>query len=112
MTPIEITEKYMEILYSTGRLENLKELLSDEFYFKGPFYEFNSADDYVESLMSDPAVNFSYSDEKFYTNKNSVCLIYKFFKPGVTTHMAQEFEVINGKITKILLIFDSGVFKS
>ena len=39
-----------------------------------------------------------------------VNLIYEFSKPTIRTTMSQLFEVQDGKITSVLLIFDSGAF--
>lgn len=40
----------------------------------------------------------------------AACLIYEFSKSGIITPMMQLFEVYNGEIHKILLIFDSKMF--
>ena len=43
---------------------------------------------------------------------SSACLIYQFSKPGVSTSMPQTFDTKDGKISSILLIFDTGAFQS
>lgn len=45
-----------------------------------------------------------------YEDSTSACIIYQFSKPGITLPMTQLFEVKNEKISKILLIFDTGKF--
>jgi hypothetical protein len=112
MTPIDLAEKYMDCVFKTGNLEELRKILSDDLQFRGPFFNFNSADTYVDSLKNDPPVDFKYEIIKSYANDSSACLIYQFSKPGVSTSMTQIFETVDGKINSILLIFDTGAFRS
>ncbi|GJM27704.1 MAG: hypothetical protein DHS20C17_03390 [Cyclobacteriaceae bacterium] len=111
MTPLELAEKYMDCVFNTGDLETLRKILSDDLKFSGPFFKFNSAEDYVNSLRNDPPDGFEYEIKKRYADNSSTCLCYQFSKPGVSTSMAQIFETSNGKISSILLIFDSAVFR-
>lgn len=60
MTLLTITSKYMDIFFSGRDLERLYKILADDLKFSGPFYQFNSARDYIESLQSDPPVNCKY----------------------------------------------------
>ncbi len=45
-----------------------------------------------------------------FEDKSGACLVYEFAKPGVCTPMTQLFEVRDGKISHILLVFDTGAF--
>ncbi|MCU7947639.1 MAG: hypothetical protein KZQ72_13550 [Candidatus Thiodiazotropha sp. (ex Cardiolucina cf. quadrata)] len=110
MPPLELANKYMEIFYSGTSLDTLKELFSDQFKFKGPFFEFNTADEYISSLKSSPPDHFKYEIIESYQNDGSACLIYNFSKPGVTTIMTQSFKVTDNKISEILLVFDTKAF--
>jgi hypothetical protein len=110
MSPLELALKYMKIFYSGKDLDNLYQLFSNEFSFKGPYFEFDSAEEYINSLKSDPPVDLEYSIIQSYENTTSACLVYQFLKSGVSIPMAQQFDVSNGKIDKILLIFDAGTF--
>ena len=112
MSPENLAKKYMEILFSGAGQEGLLPLFGDPFLFEGPFFTFNTAEAYVRSLMADPPTGFSYKLLKSWGDDSSACLIYQFSKPGISTPMAQWFEVKNGKITKILLVFDSKSFRS
>ncbi len=106
MEPLELVEKYMEIIFSEGSLEDLIPLLAADLKFKGPLFEFDSANDYVESLKSNPPVGFHHNPIKTFVNDSSVCIIYKFSKFEISTPMAQFFEIKKGLISSILLIFD------
>lgn len=110
MTPLELAKKYMDCVFKTGDLEELRSILSDELQFKGPFFNYNTADDYVNSLRNDPPKNFDYKILNSYADNSSACLIYRFSKPGVSTTMSQTFEALDGKISSILLIFDTRAF--
>lgn len=110
MKPLDTALKYMDILYSGKDIEMLRNILSEELIFKGPFFEFDTAEDYINSLKSDPPIGFKY--ELLYTFEESsvVCLIYQFSKPGIQTPMTQLFEFREDKICKTLLIFDTSQF--
>jgi len=111
MTPTELAEKYMDCVFKTGNLEALRNILSDDLQFRGPFFNFDSADTYVNSLRNDPPVDFEYKIIKRYADNSSACLVYQFSKPDVSTSMAQTFETVDGKISSITLIFDTGAFR-
>ena len=110
MKPLELVNRYLEIFYSGENIQDLSQLFTNDLKFNGPFYTFGSAKDYISSLLSDPPKDFKYSILYTYENETSACIIYQFSKPGVTLPMTQYFEVKNEKISKILLIFDTGKF--
>jgi hypothetical protein len=110
MRPLALAQKYMDCVFSDANIEGLNDLLADKFAFKGPFYEFDSADTYIRSLQSDPPQGFEYEMIQSFETESCACLIYQFSKPGVSVPMAQIFEISNDKISKILLIFDTQSF--
>ena len=110
MTPLELALKYMEIFFSGKDFEELRHLFAEDFTFRGPLYEFNSAKDYVHSLKLDPPREFTYEIISSFEDSSSARLVYRFNKPGVSTLMAQLFEVSDDKISKIVLVFDTGAF--
>lgn len=111
MTPLELAQKYMDCLFETGNLEELRNILCDDLFFIGPLYKFQSADSYLDSLRNDPPKGFNYRLIKSYGDKTTACLLYQFSKPGISTPMCQLFETHNGKICRILLVFDTDKFK-
>jgi hypothetical protein len=110
MKPLELAKRYMEIFFSAENLDELGKLFSKDFSFVGPFYKFESPEAYITSLKSDPPKDFNYKILKEFEDESSACLVYQFTKPGIITYMTQMFEVSGGKITKILLSYDSGAF--
>ena len=51
---IDLVMHYMEIFYSGEDLDRLYEILAEDLIFEGPYYKFNSAKDYIDSLISSP----------------------------------------------------------
>jgi len=100
----------MEIFYSGKELDRLGEILHDSLQFRGPLYQFDSARQYIASLIDDPPTDCSYRILHTFEKDDTVNLIYDFSKPGITTTMSQLFKVVDNKIVHIELIFDSAVF--
>ncbi|MEQ9297137.1 MAG: hypothetical protein RIF33_01170 [Cyclobacteriaceae bacterium] len=112
MRPLELAQKYMDIVFSTGEFDKLRHILANNLKFKGPLYSFDTAKDYINSMKADPPKKFKYRILKSYEDSSSACLVYNFSKPGVSTIMTQTFDMEDNKINYIHLIFDTGVFKS
>ena len=111
MDSLQIALEYMRIVFSDKESpKKLLDLLSDDCKFNGPLFQFESASEYVQSLLQDPPKGFSFDLIKSFQDESSACLVYLFSKPGITTTMTQLFEVNHGKITKILLVFDTKAF--
>ncbi len=112
MTNLETALKYMDIFYSGGDFDELAEIFSVDLEFEGPFSRFDSAADYINSLKSDPSVGCEYSLIRVFESTGSVNLIYEFIKVEIRTPMSQLFEFEDGRIVRILLIFDTSSFKT
>lgn len=110
MTHIDLVNKYMDIVFYGKDYKKLNSLLSDNCKFVGPFYQFNNSNEYINSLLNDPPKQFNFEILKTYEENDSVCLIYKFYKPGISTTMAQIFEIEESRISSIQLIFDTQQF--
>ena len=107
---LDIALSYLDH-FCRAEIEELSELIHDDFHFSGPFIEVDSKESYLLSLKDDPPKNFSVEILKSFEDADGVCLIYDFAKPGVLTPMAQYFKFKEDKVTESLLIFDSRVFK-
>ncbi len=110
MTPLKLAKKYMACVFKAVDFDELRSILADDLQFDGPFFNFDTADDYVDSLRSAPPQGFEYEEIRCYEDDSSANLVYLFSKPGISTAMSQTFWTNHGKITRILLIFDTGVF--
>lgn len=117
MKPLKIALKFLDIFYHEENIELLRELLHYDLVFEGPLYEFTSAEDYLESLKQDPPRGMDYRILKSFADESSVCLYYEFTKsdgdhPVVRTPMAQLFDIEEGKIRRIRLVFDTAALES
>jgi hypothetical protein len=110
MEPLDLALNYMEIFYSDSDIEALGQILAKNLSFEGPFFQFDSAEDYLNSLRGDSREGLAYELIKSFADEASACLIYQFSKPGISMPMAQMFETDGDKIGKIVLIFDTGAF--
>ena len=100
----------MDIFFSGQNLEDLAPLLSDDFSFVGPLFQFNNPQSYIEALKADPPKQSEYRIIHSFENSSSACLVYIFAKPGIRIPMAQLFKIQNNQINEILLIFDGRAF--
>jgi len=111
MTRLNLAKQFLDIFYSGKNLDDLYRLVTDNFSFYGPLYQYNSAQAYIEALKNDPPNDLHYFILQEYENQTSVCLIYQFSKPGIQLPMTQLFEFQEEKISKITLIFDPTEFR-
>lgn len=110
MRPVDLAYKYLEIFFSGRDLERLYDILADDLKFSGPFYEFTSAREYVETLVAQPPVECAYKILYVFEKGSAVNLIYEFSKPETRAKISQIFEIRDAKIAVTLLIFDSSQF--
>ncbi|MET0071233.1 MAG: nuclear transport factor 2 family protein [Candidatus Thiodiazotropha sp.] len=109
--PIDLAERYMRSFFGMEPLEEMRAILAEDLVFEGPFLKSSTAKEYLDSLNENPPEDVRYVLEKAYEDEDSACLVYWYSKPGVDTRMAQTFEIENGKIHKIKLVFDTNAFK-
>jgi hypothetical protein len=97
----------MEIVYEQHRYTELQNMLHPKFKFEAPGVLHTTRDDYLEALRSNPPANEPYHIIKFYENPNSACLIYRYGKKAL---ICQTFEINEGKISQIKLIYNPAEF--
>ena len=106
----DIALRYLDIFCSGKDFDELKELFAEDLRFEGPFFQCDSAEVYIERLKSDPPERLEYRVIKVFEDDDSVNVIYEFSKGSISSRMSQLFWLAKGKITWILLIFDSADF--
>ena len=106
MNKDHVVYKYMETFFRTSDFHSLFDIFSNDLKFNGPLYQFDCAEDYINSLIESPPVDCDFEIVDEYVNKNSVCLIYNFVKGNKQTLMAQTFLIEAGLIKSIMLIFN------
>lgn len=113
MIPTELAKIYMMSFFGEKPLEEMRSILAEDVIFTGPFYKYDTAEDYIESLKENmPVDHMSYEILKVLENESSCCLVYKSRNQGIDETMAQLFEVEGNKITRIRLILDASKFLS
>lgn len=110
MTPLELAHTYMQIVFSGKNVDRLEEILTNDFTFTGPLYEFGSAAEYIDAMREDPLAGARYTITESFENEHAACLIYTFSRPGVTVTMAQTFTMWDGRICRVELLFDPRPF--
>lgn len=110
MTPRDLAMRYLEIFCSGQNIDMLRELLADDLSFRGPLHRSATAADYLEALRADPPQAAEFKLMGCYDDATSACLVYQYTKQGVCVPMAQMFKVRDGRISEILLVFDTGGF--
>ena len=65
----------MDIFFSGRDIGTLRSLFADDFTFRGPLYEFDSAEDYIRSLESDPPKDCHYRKIASFEDATSACLV-------------------------------------
>lgn len=108
----QLANRYMHIVFENGNLDELYRIFHPALQFEGPLFKFASAEEYIEALKNSPPDHFRYEMILAFEHDTTACLIYRFAKHGVTTTMAQTFEVHHNRITHIHLIFDSSAFQT
>jgi hypothetical protein len=104
--------RYLEIFYSGESPKKLLTILDPQLSFKGPFFQFDTAESYVRSLVESPPSDMEIEIIDRFESRNSACVVYRFRKGSINTFMSQWFRVEDGKIKSIILIFDTARFES
>ncbi|MEM9024851.1 MAG: nuclear transport factor 2 family protein [Bacteroidota bacterium] len=107
MNPVERARLYLDVIFVSRAWERLRSVMTDDCSFKGPFFQFESADEYIDVMRSDPPDESEYELVETFQNESSVCVWYRFSKPDLTSMMAQRFVIRDQKIHHIDLVFDA-----
>lgn len=102
----EIAENYVQC-FCGNDVQGLAALLAPGLRFTGPLYNFNSAQDYLESLENDPPEECGYEIFSVTENEDCVALFYKLSKPDRVISIAQLFRIERQKIQETVLVFDT-----
>ena len=107
VTNREVAMAYLKH-FCAGNVDGLASLLADDLEFKGPFHQFSSSRAYIQSLRDDPLDRCSYRVVSITEADDSVSVYYDYRKAKSDLTVAQLFNFTDGKISKILLVFDTG----
>ena len=107
MTPIELAKEYLQSYFGEKPVEDMLTVLAKDLKFTGPYYRYDSAEEYVDRLKERMPVDKSYDILKQLERGNTCCLVYRHIREGEEDIMAQLFEINEDKITRIRLVFDA-----
>ncbi len=105
MSNADLAVKYLEA-FCAGNLDRLEALLAEDLRFRGPFYTFKSASEYMDSLRRDPPEECGFKIRSITENESAVAVFYEYQKFDRVVQVAQLFEFKAQRIQDILLIFD------
>ncbi len=87
-------------------LHALRELLTDDFCFKGPLLESTSADEYIGQLKGLGIGGLKAHNLIFATHDDRVAVLYELVMPFGTISTTEWFWIRGGKISRIELLND------
>lgn len=106
MTKRDIAMEYLRC-FCDGDIDGLALLLAPDLKFMGPLHIFTSSEQYLDSLRAEPPEKSRYEILSITENDDSIVVFYVYFKLKQVMVIAQLFNISNGKIDEILLVFDT-----
>lgn len=108
MSSSELATIYLQSFFGEKPIDEMRSILIEDLKFTGPFYKFESAEEYIQLLKENMlADDVSYEILRKLERDNSCCIVYRSLSQGKDEIMAQLFETYDNKITKIRLILDA-----
>ncbi len=96
--------------FCAGNVDGVASLLAVDLDFKGPFHQFSLSADYVQSLRDAPPDQCAYHVLAVTEGENSVSIYYDYQKESGALTVAQLFGFTDGRISSMLLVFDTRSF--
>lgn len=107
----EIVERYKQA-FGSGDVQGARSLLAEDFHFQGPFEEFHSPDDYLQSLAKLAPIVTGMDVKKVLADGDDVVTIYDLqtSTPAGASPVAEWATVRGGKIAELRAYFDARPF--
>lgn len=107
----ETVESYQAAL-GKGDFTAARKLLQDDMTFQGPIDTFNNADQYLESLKRLASIIQRIDLKRVFADGDDVCVLYDMVTntPAGTAFIAEWYQVKNGKIAALRVVFDARPF--
>jgi hypothetical protein len=107
----EVVEQYQRA-FGSGDVATARSLLADDLHFKGPFEEFNNAEEYMNSIARLAQIVTGTDVKKVLAEGDDVVTIYDLHTntPAGTSNIAEWATVKGGKIQTIRVFFDARPF--
>ncbi len=96
--------------FCAGDVDSMAPLLAEDLHFHGPFHQFRSSTEYLDTLKKDPPEKCGCRVLSVTENGDNVPISYDYGKSGGALTVAQLFTFKNQKISEVLLVFDGRGF--
>lgn len=109
--PVEIVEQYHGA-FGNGDAATARSLLADDLRFEGPIEQFDSADEYMQSVAKLAEIVTGTDVKTVVADGADVVTIYDLHTstPAGTSHVAEWARVEGGKIAEMRVFFDARPF--
>ena len=100
-----VVDEYLDH-FCRGDIDGVESTLADEFHLRGPLFEFDSREAYIQSLRDSPLEKASYRLLEISQGDDTVSVFYEYRKSSSSNLVAQFFRIKENKIVDTLLVFD------
>jgi ketosteroid isomerase-like protein len=112
MSPLEVVQQFYRALERKD-FDTFRDCLNEPFSFRGPFDTFNSISSYVQAIQRLSSIVKRVEVHKMFADGNDVCVLYDLVtgSPVETSFISEWFQVKDGKIVSIRVVFDPRPFE-
>jgi ketosteroid isomerase-like protein len=112
MSDAKLIERYFDTFFQgPARHADVRSWLSDDFVFTGPLMSAENADEYVQQLTAMGDELELYADiRKMVSEGDTVAVLVDFKSPAGVIPYAQWFQIREGKIARLEVIYDPRLF--
>ena len=102
-----VVDEYLDY-FCGANIDGVESTLADTFCLRGPLFEFDSREAYIQSLRDNPLEKASYRILATTQADDTVSVFYEYTKSSSSNVIAQFFRIKENKIVETLLVFDRG----
>ena len=110
-SPSEISIEFVSA-FCAGELDSLEELLAADLRFTGPLFRCDCRASYLGRLYRDPPTPTSYRILRMFESPDGVCVLYEYGESKRPVLVSQFNRFFGGRISEILLVFDTGLIEA
>ena len=100
-----IVNEYLDH-FCDANIDGVASTLAERFRLRGPLFEFDSREAYIQSLRENPLERASYRILATSQDDDTVSVFYEYTKASGSNVIAQFFRTRENKIVETLLVFD------
>ena len=100
-----VVDEYLDH-FCGGNIDGVESTLDEGFRLRGPLFEFDSREAYIQSLRDGPLEKASYRILESSHGDGTVSVFYEYRKSSGSNVVAQFFRIRENMIVETLLVFD------